>query len=992
MTTNTRESGFEDAIESCMIEYGGYVKGSSSDYNRELALFPDTIFRFFEDTQPDKWQRLVTYHGAEVEKKVMQRLVRELSQRGTLDVLRHGINDYGVNLKLAYFAPASGLNPETIELYKKNVLNVTRQVYYSLRNQNSLDMVISVNGLPVATLELKNPLSGQTVNNAMRQYREDRDPSEILFQFKARTLVHFAVDPDEVYMTTRLSGEKTFFLPFNKGNGTGAGNPPSQHGYKTGYLWEEVLYKDSLMDILGRFLHVQVEEKVTDGRTVKKESLIFPRYHQLDAVRSVENDVKQQGAGHNYLIQHSAGSGKSNSIAWTAHRLANVHNAADETIFDSVIVITDRRVLDKQLQDTIYQFEHKQGVVKKIDDNSDQLATALNGGTRIIISTLQKFRYILDKVGDMPGKKFAVIIDEAHSSQSGESAGALRDVLSAKDLDEATRIQEQLDEQAGDTEEEIVRQLIRRGKKDNVSFFAFTATPKAKTLELFGRTNPVTGKPEPFHLYSMRQAIEERFIHDVLKNYMTYATYYKVAKTVDEDPIVDKKKATRAIARFVSFHPHNLAQKTEVMIDHFRRRTRHEIGGRAKAMLVTSSREHAVRYKFEFDRYIKEKGYTDMKTLVAFSGGVKIDEEEFTEVGINGIGEKELPEKFNTDDYQVLIVADKYQTGFDQPLLHTMFVDKRLSGIKAVQTLSRLNRTCPGKDGTFILDFVNKAEEIQASFQPYYEQSTIEEPTSPNMVYDLKSKLDGSQIYWESEVNGFSDIFFSKRQKTSSQGMLNHFLDPAVDRFKQKPEEEQLDFKSTLISYVRLYAFILQIAPFQDVGLHKLFVYGQNLLRKLPRREDGGKIALDDEVILHYYRLENKGLNSITLKDGEEAPLYGATQAGTSRGRTEEETLLSQIIQILNQRFGTEFTPADQLFFDQLEQEMVQDEELSEQARNNSMDNFKFVFDEKFLGKLIDRMELNQDMFARIMDDEKFQSAVKSHLLKSVYDKIRNLG
>lgn len=992
MTTNTKESGFEDAIEAHLIEHGGYVKGNASDYNRELALFPNTIFQFLKDTQPDKWQRLETYHGVEVEKKVMQRLVRELNQRGTLDVLRHGINDYGVNLKLAYFAPASGLNPETIELYKKNVLIVTRQVYYSLRNQNSLDMVISVNGLPVATLELKNPLSGQTVKNAMRQYREDRDPSEFLFQFKTRTLVHFAVDPDEVYMTTQLNGEKTFFLPFNKGNGTGAGNPPSQLGYKTGYLWEEVLHNDSLMDILGRFLHIQVEEKVTDGRTVKKESLIFPRYHQLDAVRSVEKDVKRQGAGHNYLIQHSAGSGKSNSIAWTAHRLANVHNDADKTIFDSVIVITDRRVLDKQLQDTIYQFEHKQGVVKKIDDNSDQLATALNGGTRIIISTLQKFRYILDKVGDMPGKKFAVIIDEAHSSQSGESAGALRDVLSAKDLDEAARVQERLDEQAGDTEEEIVRQLIRRGKKDNVSFFAFTATPKAKTLELFGRMNPVTGKPEPFHLYSMRQAIEEQFIHDVLKNYMTYATFYKVAKTVDEDPIVDKKKATRAIARFVSLHPHNLAQKTEVMIEHFRRRTRHEIGGRAKAMLVTSSREHAVRYKFEFDRYIAEKGYTDMKTLVAFSGGVKIDEEEFTEVGINGIGEKELPEKFNTDDYQVLIVADKYQTGFDQPLLHTMFVDKRLSGIKAVQTLSRLNRTCSGKDGTFILDFVNKAEEIQLSFQPYYEQSTIEEPTNPNLVYDLKSKLDGSQIYWESEVNGFSDIFFSTRQKTSSQGMLNHFLDPAVDRFKQKPEEEQEDFKSTLISYVRLYAFILQIAPFQDVGLHKLFMYGQYLLRKLPRREDGGKITLGDEVKLHYYRLDNKGLNSITLKEGEEAPLYGATEAGTSRGITGEETLLSQIIQILNQRFGTEFTPADQLFFDQLEQEMVQDEELSEQARNNSMDNFKFVFDEKFLGKLIDRMELNQDMFARIMDDEKFQSTVKSHLLKSVYEKIRNLS
>ncbi|MCI3923555.1 type I restriction endonuclease [Paenibacillus sp. TRM 82003] len=986
-TTNTREEGFEAAIETHLIEHGGYENGSPAKFNRELALFPETVFRFWKQTQPAKWQRLESYHGADVENKVIQRLVRELNQRGTLDVLRHGITDYGVKLQLAYFAPASGLNPEAVELYQQNILEVTRQVRYSLRDTgNELDMVLSINGLPIATVELKNQLTHQTVKHAIKQYRETRDPRDPLLQFKTRALVHFAVDPDEVYMTTKLNGDKTFFLPFNKGDGNGAGNPPNPRGYKTSYLWEEVWSKDSWMDILARFLHL--EEK--DG----KESIIFPRYHQLVLVRKLEQHAKTHGPGQNYLAQHSAGSGKSNSIAWTAHRLSGLHDANDEPVFDSTIVITDRKVLDKQLQDTIYQFEHKQGVVQKIDDDSTQLAQALNSGTRIIISTLQKFRYILDKVEDMPGKRFAVIIDEAHSSQTGESAGALRDVLSVRGLDEAAQHQERLEEAEDDTEEEIIRQLLRRGRKTNVSFFAFTATPKAKTLEMFGQINPDTGKPEPFHLYSMRQAIEEGFIHDVLKHYMTYSMYYNLAKKISEDPLLDKKKAARAIARFVSLHPHSLAQKTEVMIEHFRLVTRHKMGGKAKAMVVTSSRLHAVRYKLEFDRYIQEKGYTDLKTLVAFSGTVKDDDvgEEYTEPGINGFGERELPEQFASDEYQVLIVADKYQTGFDQPLLHTMYVDKKLSGIKAVQTLSRLNRTAAGKVDTFVLDFVNKAEDIQASFQPFFEQTTIENVTDPNILYDLKSKLDGSQVYWDSEVDGFAKVYFSPHQTSNSQGLLNRFLDPAVDRYKAKPEDEQDDFKNSLTTLVRVYSFISQIVPFQDPGLHKLFVYGQYLARKLPRTQGGGSISLDDDVDLQYYRLEKTSDGSISLIIGEESPLQGVTHAGTARHGNPVEAPLSQIIHLLNERFGTEFTEADQLFFDQLAEEMVEDEELSEQARNNTMDNFKFAFDEKFIGKLIDRMELNQEIFARIMDDERFQGEVKSYLLKSVYERIKKLG
>jgi type I restriction enzyme, R subunit len=994
MTTDHTEKGFEEECEYFLLEHGGYTKGETLGFNRELALHQKTVVKFLKESQPDKWQRLVTYHGAAVEAKVVNRLVRELDQRGTLDVLRHGINDYGVHLKLAFFKPASGLNPETEALYQKNILTVTRQVKYSLRNENSIDMLLSINGLPIVTVELKNHLTRQTAKDAIRQYKEDRDPQEPLLQFKTRALVHFAVDRDEVYMTTKLRKNKTFFLPFNKGNNNGAGNPVNPNGYKTAYLWETILQKDSLLDIIGRFLHLEVKKEEIDGREVTKENLIFPRYHQWDAVNKLEEDSRMNGPGKNYLIQHSAGSGKSNSIAWLAHRLSNLHNDEDLSVFDSVIVITDRVVLDRQLQDTIYQFEHASGVVEKIDKDSGQLASALTGGTRIIISTLQKFRFILDKVGELDGRNFAVIIDEAHSSQSGESAGALKEVLSARSLEEAAQMQNQIEDQTEDTEEAIVNHIQSRGKKDNISFFAFTATPKSKTLEMFGQLN-AEGKPEPFHLYSMRQAIEEEFIHDVLRNYMTYTTYFKLAKKVEEDPLLDKKRAARAIARFINLHPHNLAQKTAIMIEHFRRVTRHKIGGKAKAMVVTGSRLHAVRYKFEFDKYIREQGYTDIKTLVAFSGSVDDKEsghpEPFTESSINGFGEKELPDKFDSDEYQILIVADKYQTGFDQPLLHTMYVDKKLSGIKAVQTLSRLNRTHPGKLDTFVLDFVNEAVEIQKSFQPYYEQTTIDEGTDPNILFDLKSKLDEFQIYWQEEIEGFSQIFFKRKQTPGDQGKLNQMLDPAVERFNPRPDEEKDDFKSTLTSFVRIYSFVSQIVPFQAPDLHKLFVYGQFLLRKLPKMGSGGSaISLENDVSLEYYKLEKTSEGNISLIAGEDAPLRGVTHAGTARSGEDDVSQLSQIINALNERFGTEFTAADQLFFEQLEEEMVNDEDLSEQAKHNTIDNFEYVFDEKFFDILIDRMELNQGIFARVMDDQKFQATVKNHLLKSVYEKIRS--
>ncbi|MCR6106872.1 type I restriction endonuclease subunit R [Salipaludibacillus agaradhaerens] len=991
MVIKKNEKALEDVIEAYLLEDSGYTKGFPSNFDAELALDPPTVISFIKATQPKEWQKLESFHGADTESKVIQRLVQVLGRDGMLKVLRKGFDFYNVRIKMAYFKPASGLNPETAERYNKNILSVTRQVYYSTRNRNSLDMVLNLNGLPIATVELKNQFTTQTVEHAKKQYRQDRDPKETIFQFQKRALVHFAVDTDEVYMTTELKGKSTFFLPFNKGYNKGAGNPTDpEGGFRTSYLWREVWQKDSMLEIIQRFLHLQVEEKIVDDKKIVKEKMIFPRYHQLDVVRKLQEDVYQQGPGKNYLIQHSAGSGKSNSIAWITHRLSNLHNQQDQLVFDSVIVITDRRVLDKQLQDTIYQFEHAQGVVRKIDQDSRQLSEAIKSGAKIIISTIQKFTYIVEQVEEQAGKNFAIIIDEAHSSQTGESASALKEVLAAKSLEEAQALQEELDEARDETEERILKTLSKRGQQSNLSFFAFTATPKAKTLEMFGQKGS-EGTPEPFHLYSMRQAIEEGFILDVLQNYMTYKTYFKLAKMVQEDPEMEKKKANRAIARFVSLHPHNLGQKTEVMIEHFRRVTMHKIQGRGKAMVVTSSRLHAYRYKIEFDRYIKRMGYTDLRTLVAFSGSIQEDDgEEYTEEKINSIKENELPEKFSSDDYQVLIVAEKYQTGFDQPLLHTMFVDKKLSGIQAVQTLSRLNRTQPGKLDTFVLDFVNEAEDIQKAFLPYFEQTMIEKETDLHLLYDLKSKLDDYQIYWDSEVDAFSKAFFipSNKQRKEDLGKLHRYVDPAVDRYNEKPEDEQDEFKSSLTSYVRLYSFISQISPFQSVELHKLHAYGQLLLKKLPKQGDAGGLSLDNEVELEYYRLEETGKGSISLVQENQPKLKGITDAGAGSRPEDEEVALSTIIEVLNERFGTEFSGADKLFFDQIEEDMMEDEDIQQSAKNNTKDNFKYVFDEVFLNKAIERMGQNQEIFAKLMDDPSFQSTVKAWLLDSVYGKL----
>ncbi len=1000
--TQTKEIAFEAAIETFLLE-NGFRSISKEHFDRNLAVFPQSVLEFIKSTQIKEWQKLEALHGDRTGEQILTDLCKWMDTYGSLATLRHGFKCYGRTLRIAYFKAAHGLNPELEERYAANVLGITRQLHFSPKSEKSLDMVISLNGIPLITLELKNPMTGQTVEDAIRQYKNDRDPRETIFEFKRRTLVHFAVDTESVFMTTRLAGPATHFLPFNKGIDKGAGNPadPSGRTYRTSYLWEEVLQRESLLDLLARFLHLQVENKLSDeGRKIKKETLIFPRYHQLRAVRKLVDAAQSEGVGNNYLIEHSAGSGKSNTIGWLAHRLSSLHNQNDEKIFDSVVVITDRLVLDQQLQDTIYQFEHRQGVVQKIDEDSRQLAEALESGVPIIITTMQKFPFVekqLIKIADergrkhdgiLPTRRYAIIVDEAHSSQAGESATEVKQVLGGEEMRDEAR--KRAEEEGQEKLEELFRSMAKRSHQANISFFAFTATPKYKTFGVFGRNG------EASDTYTMRQAIEEGFIMDVLKNYTTYATYFKLVKACEDDPNVERKKAAKALARFLRLHPHNIAQKTEIMVEHFNTFTRHKIGGKAKAMVLTGSRLEAVRYKLSFDKYIAEKEYS-IKTLVAFSGTViddQIAEKTYTEEGMNrGIREKELPEKFATSEYQVLLVAEKYQTGFDQPLLHSMYVDKRLSGLQAVQTLSRLNRTHPLKEDTFVLDFVNERQEIQEAFKQYYEGAEMGEEIEPSRLYEIKAELDGSGIYLAEEIHQFCDIYFKPklRQSPSDHRDMNAALDPAVDRFrklKETQEDEAELWRGKLVAFRNLYAYLSQIIPYQDSDLERTYTFLRHLSPKLPKRGSGPAYQFDDEVRLEYYRLQKIAEGSISLGDGYAKPLDGPSEVGSGIVR-EQPVPLSRLIDMINERFGTDFTEADQYFFDQLLEAAVRDENLKQAAKVNPEDKFSLVFRGLLETLFIERMDQNEEIFARYMNDESFQKIVATWLASAVYKRLR---
>ena len=1017
MSSHT-ELAFETAIEAGLLESGGYEKRTSRDYVETVALFPADVTGFLEDTQPVKWNALEALLGSKTPATALDSLSKELELKGTLHVLRHGFKCYGKTFRMAWFRPNTSMNPEAAESYAGNRLTITRQVAFTSvmkrpdgKNRRcEIDVTLAVNGIPVVTAELKNPLTGQRAANAMRQYEDERDGRDLLFAFKKRALVHFAVDPDEVWMTTRLRGKETDFLPFNRGDHHRAGNPPIQGNWKTHYLWDEVLQADSLLEILQRFMHLEVKEKQvqTDKgmRTVRKETMIFPRYHQLDSVRRLVAHARVNGAGRNYLVQHSAGSGKSNSIAWLSHRLASLHDEKDEKVFHSVIVVTDRRVLDQQLQSTIYQFEHKTGVVEKIDKDTQQLAKALSQGTPIVITTIQKFPFIsqalstLVKKGatvkiDTKGKRFAVIVDEAHSSQSGETATALRGMLNREGIEAAIASQisdEEDDDLSDEARAAVLRDALKRARQPNLSFFAFTATPKFKTKALFDEPGP--SGASPFHEYSMRQAIEEGFILDVLDNYTTYKRFFGLINQIEHDPEVPHRKAAKELARFLELHPANIEQIVSVIIEHFRLHVMHELGGRAKAMVVTGSRLAAVKYKRAFDHYVKERGHTGIRALVAFSGSVEDPEDpgsSYTEVSMNdGLAESELPEAFERDEYRILLVAEKYQTGFDQPLLQTMYVVKRLAGVQAVQTLSRLNRIAPGKSRTFILDFVNGEDEIYKAFKPYYETTPVGENAEPQRLSELQHHLLEWAIFSPADVTAFAEVWYRRRRDHSATDHreMNAILDVVEQHFKDREEDEREQFRGQLTAYRNLYAFLSQIIPYQDTELERLYTFARNLLAKLPPRGDGRAFVLDDEVALKFFRIQQITEGSIDLSEGAADPLKGPTDVGTARAK-DEEIALSSLVERLNERFGTDFTVADQLFFDQIRASAEKDENIAEAALANNFANFS-AYLERILDELfISRMEGNEEIFTKVMSDTDFRSIAHEHLAREIFQRVR---
>ena len=985
------EKQFEADIEYSLLTYGGYEKGDPKAFDRTVALDVATLISFVKATQPKLWEKYETIYGTSCEKSFVERFCKEVRSLGLLSVLRHGFKDRGITFRVVYWKPETSINQTAQAQYERNILHCTRQLHYSLSNENSIDIVLFLNGIPVVSMELKNQFTGQDTDNAIRQYKFDRASKDTIFEFKNRVLVHFAVDLYNVFMTTRLQGANTYFLPFNQGsNGSGnvggKGNPQNPDGYQTAYLWEKVLAKDSLLEILHKYMHLQVEVKEDkNGNKTRKETMIFPRYHQLDVVTRLLTDVKSNGAGHNYLIQHSAGSGKSNSIAWLSHRLSGLHNDLDQKIFRSVIVVTDRKVLDSQLQDTIYQFDHVDGVVQKIDKNAAQLKDAIDNGAPIIITTLQKFPVIYRKV---MGQKhnFAIIVDEAHSSQTGEAARKLKKALADTSvaLEEYARLEGELEASTPDQEDKILNELATQGQHDNLSFFAFTATPKDKTLQMFG-TSTEDGKYVPYHIYSMKQAIEEGFILDVLKNYVTYKNYYKIIKTIDDDPQIETSSGVKAITRYESLHPHNIAQKTAIMIEHFREVTKKQIGGKAKAMVVTSSRLHAVRYLNEFKRYIKSHGYDDLDVLVAFSGEVHDDGESYTEEKMNGIKESQLKATFHSDEYHMLIVAEKYQTGFDEPLLHTMFVDKKLSGVKAVQTLSRLNRTTRGKDSTFVLDFVNSAEDIQKSFEPYYEATVLEQATDPNVLYDLKNTLDKYRIYAQTEIDAFADLYYSAdEQDAKTMGKLSSILVPAHDRYLAANEEDSQIFRTTLARFNRIYGFISQVCRMFDRDLHKFSIYAKFLYKVLPK-EKSPYITIDDKVLLEYYRLEKEFDGSISLS-GSESGLGGIK--GEAGARPKKSNSLAEIIAAINEKFGTNFTEMDKVL-EQIQQDFLADEKLVSFAKNNDETMFGLKFEQEFESFAAKRYEENDAFFVRMFTDSGVMKSVMEMLKPIIYRKMR---
>ena len=985
--SKTTEKNFENNVESMMHDAGWDVfednVEAQADYDRKRALKTRSVLGFVKETQPEEWAKIEGMYGAQAEERFLKRLCDELEPHdergGVVNVLRHGIKMApGAQFRLCFFKPATGKNPDAIARYEANRFELVRQLRYGTLpddKDNSVDTVLFLNGIPVVTMELKNNLSGQRTDHAVKQYKTDRSPKELLFKPNRRAIVHFALDSETVEMCTWLANGKTVFLPFNRGNGmNGAGNPPNPDGYRTEYLYREILETDSLLDIIQRFVRVEYD---ADTHAMKK--IIFPRFHQLDAVRKLVADAKASGAGKSYLIQHSAGSGKSNSIAWLAHHLQSLHDADDNPVFDTVVILTDRRNLDAQLSETIDSVEHKRGVVVRIreEDGSAGLREALNSGAQIITSTIQKFPYICSET-KVSGRRFAVIIDEAHSSQSGKANAKMKMALIDRDLDP---------DEPWDDEDELAKEMKAQGTIPNLSFFAFTATPKAATLEVFGTRDDECKRdedgiliPRPFHLYSMKQAIDEGFILDVLENYTCFETYFKLAKTIQDDPKYKEAKANRALMGIAEWNPAMVERKAQIIVEHFMNDVEGVLGGRSKAMVVTWSRPMAYRLYRAMADYIAQERYA-CEVMVAFSGKLEVDGEEITEASINGVPESRTAELFDSDEKRIIVCANKFQTGFDQPKLCAMYVDKMLTGVAAVQTLSRLNRTCsiPGKR-TFVLDFANTWDTIRASFANYYEATELDAATDPDVIYNLAGRLEGYHVYEASEVEAVADAYFGEPDPDKVLMKVEARLQPAVDRWKALDDTKKREFKALLRKFLRSYSFITQMVRLGDEDLHRLFVYGGFLVKKL-FLETGDTPDLRDKVELEYLRIEDKGTQAIKLQS--EQLHNGGANAGIAK--EEEEERLSVLIEHLNEVFGTEWEDADKII-KACADKICEDEDFVAKARTNTMGDLRAIFGGVMMDALAAILSDSQDMFEKFSENpDAFMRVMDDELLPIVY-------
>ena len=961
------ETDFEDHIEQ-HLNQSDYRSLQSSHYDKSLCLIPSETLRFIQMTQLQEYQKLERQYGAETPDKLRDRVSREIKNRGVLDVLRRGVKDRGCSFNLTYFLPSSGMNPDHQRLYAQNRFSLIRQLKYSEKNEKSLDMVLFLNGLPLVTMELKNSLTGQVFTNAEKQYRTDRDPREPLFQFK-RCLVHFAVGNEKVSMTTRLQGNKTRFFPFNKD----IENPVNPEGHKTAYLWEDILQRNNLMALINDFIHEQETiEKVYDSKskTVKDEKsrvLVFPRYHQLNVIRQLKAAIVMEGVGHNYLIQHTTGSGKSNSIAWLAHLLTHLYSSPTDTnrIFDSIIVVTDRRVLDRQLQNTIKQVAQVDGVVHAVDKNSAQLRGFLESGKDIIISTIQKFSVIAEEIGKLKSKTFAVIIDEAHSSQSGESAKNLRVSLSHGI---PTEIEDDEAVEASDIDAKILEQMEQRRMQDHISYFGFSGTPKNKTLELFGRKD-TEGKFVPFHVYSMRQSISEGFTLDVLQNYTTFKRYFELVKSVPEDEEYEKARTLRTLTNYVDLQPHSIETKTRIMLEHFTEHTAKTIEGKGRAMVVTPSRLHCVRYKQAFDRQMKEMGLP-YGCLVAFSDTVHDTDSgvDYTENGMNALPPStSIADSFKDPQYRILIVASKFQTGFDEPMLQTMYVDKRLDGLQCVQTLSRLNRVASGKTDTLVLDFVNEPEQVQEAFQQYYQTTTLAAETDPNRLYDLQSQLEGFELYDEATTEEFCGIFYDGDQPDE---LLQGILNGVVERWLALEEHAREEFRSTLQSYIRLYGYISQLITFTDVALEKLYIFSHSLNKKLPKREHPDLQDVLASVDLDSFRVQRMHDRLQLSLEAEDSEIEGIG-SDVATMRDPEQDFLSNIIEALNDAHQTDFTAEDKVDLATIHQKVHENEALRQVIEGDNTDtNKRYKFDQVIDEILLSFVNSKLDLYNKLTQEE----------------------